>query len=204
MDHRIECLRRVSDFVGQGMIVADQDGNILVENDVARSLALSETPKTGKNISSKGVGLRRLLREFEPTDEGRRLERLIPLFDLKSGRHKHYRVRLGLLDCGEGEPLKVLFATAEPERVHFGEMDALMLSRIRHEIRTPLTTLRGFAELMLNRLYSEAKRKQFLRIIVEETDRLVDYLDETFSLNPSSEASDLGLTSSQEAKCERS
>lgn len=56
-----------------------------------------------------------------------------------------------------------------------------LLATVNHELRTPLTSLRGFAELLRDRELPREKQRQFLDIILTETDRLTglinDFLD---------------------------
>jgi PAS domain S-box-containing protein len=56
-----------------------------------------------------------------------------------------------------------------------------LLATVNHELRTPLTSLRGFAELLRDRELSRPQQRQFLDIILTETDRLTglinDFLD---------------------------
>lgn len=59
------------------------------------------------------------------------------------------------------------------------EMEALkgeLLSILSHKLRTPLTSLRGFVELMLRRDYTPQERREFLTIIHNETKHLTDLI----------------------------
>ncbi|TAK21551.1 MAG: hybrid sensor histidine kinase/response regulator [Chloroflexota bacterium] len=56
-----------------------------------------------------------------------------------------------------------------------------MVSVVSHELRTPLSSIVGFAELLQTREYGEAEQREFLAIIVDESNRLSalinDFLD---------------------------
>lgn len=59
------------------------------------------------------------------------------------------------------------------------QMEALngeWLSILSHKLRTPLTSLRGFVELMLRRDYTPQVRREFLTIMHNETERLTDLI----------------------------
>jgi signal transduction histidine kinase/CheY-like chemotaxis protein len=56
-----------------------------------------------------------------------------------------------------------------------------LVSVVSHELRTPLASVVGFAELLLTRDYSEEQRRTYLRVVVDEGQRLTalinDFLD---------------------------
>ncbi len=56
-----------------------------------------------------------------------------------------------------------------------------LVSMVSHELRTPLASLVGFAELMVSREVSEAQRKEYLGVMLQEGRRLTalinDFLD---------------------------
>ncbi len=60
----------------------------------------------------------------------------------------------------------------------------LFLSQVSHEVRTPMTSIRSFSEILLDpRGLEPAKSERFLRIIHEESVRLTRLLDSTLELN---------------------
>lgn len=56
-------------------------------------------------------------------------------------------------------------------------------SNITHELKTPLTSIRGYAELLKTGLVSEEDHDKFLDIILEESVRLFDLIDSIISLS---------------------
>ena len=58
------------------------------------------------------------------------------------------------------------------------------LSTITHEIRTPLTSIRGFSQTMLDNWekLSEDKKKQFIQIISEQSERLMKLLENVLNV----------------------
>ncbi len=57
-----------------------------------------------------------------------------------------------------------------------------LISTVSHELRTPLTSLRGFAELLLLRRPPPEKQQRFLSIIVQESTRLTDLINDFLDL----------------------
>ncbi|MDT8860397.1 ATP-binding protein [Alkalihalobacillus sp. MEB130] len=56
------------------------------------------------------------------------------------------------------------------------EVVSHLASSISHEVRNPLTTVRGFMQMMLQNEFSEKKRKEYLMISIAEVDRATDII----------------------------
>ena len=68
---------------------------------------------------------------------------------------------------------------------HETEVDRLkseFLSTAAHELRTPMTNIYGFAELLLTREFDEADRHEYLGTIVEQSKRMVSIINELLDL----------------------
>lgn len=60
-------------------------------------------------------------------------------------------------------------------------LPAELLSRLRHELLTPMISLQGFAEILLTRDISEPQKHRYLKIIHQEAHRLVELVEEMLS-----------------------
>ncbi|HET6203322.1 MAG TPA: histidine kinase dimerization/phospho-acceptor domain-containing protein [Planctomycetota bacterium] len=68
--------------------------------------------------------------------------------------------------------------------VHAGEQRrADFLRAVSHEIRTPITAIRSFAEILMRYAEDPAMRQEFLRIIETESGRLNDLLQDLLDFN---------------------
>lgn len=56
------------------------------------------------------------------------------------------------------------------------------LASISHELRTPITYIKGYTEIVMKRELSETERQNYLVIILEETNRLNDLIKQLFDL----------------------
>ncbi|WP_312098665.1 ATP-binding protein [Niallia sp.] len=56
------------------------------------------------------------------------------------------------------------------------------LASISHELRTPLTYIKGYADIIHKRDLSEEEREKYLKIIIDETSRLSQLIEELFKL----------------------
>jgi signal transduction histidine kinase len=56
------------------------------------------------------------------------------------------------------------------------------LSSISHELRTPLTYIKGYADIVYKRNLADEEKEKYLKIIVEETNRLSELIKDLFEL----------------------
>lgn len=68
------------------------------------------------------------------------------------------------------------------ERKKIERLKDELVSTVSHELRTPLTSLRGFAELMLQRTFAPEKQREFLGIILKESLRLTELINDFLDL----------------------
>lgn len=67
------------------------------------------------------------------------------------------------------------------------------LSTASHELRTPLTTLLGYSELLMTRVLTESKKKEFLGFINEESIHLSKIVDDLLDISRLGSQKDSGL-----------
>ncbi|MFJ7841546.1 ATP-binding protein [Lysinibacillus sphaericus] len=65
---------------------------------------------------------------------------------------------------------------------HLREERKEFLSSIAHELRTPITFIKGYTDILYKRDLSERDRQKYLRIIIEETNRLSRLIKDLFDL----------------------
>lgn len=68
------------------------------------------------------------------------------------------------------------------ERKEMDRMKEEMLSAVGHEVRTPLTGMMGYAELMMEMDLTPEQRQEYLGIIYHETERLAELFDNFLNL----------------------
>ena len=112
-------------------------------------------------------------------DKGGRRERR-QLIELAGGGKR-------VLECG----LRISDAASVSQILYFRdvthetEVDRLkseFVSTAAHELRTPMTSIYGFAELLLTREFDEADRRDFLGTIVRQSELTVSILNELLDL----------------------
>ncbi len=96
---------------------------------------------------------------------------------------KHISVRTDPIRDAEGNLTGIVHAVSDiSERKEIERMKSDFVATVSHELRTPLTSLRGFVELMLKRDYPAEKRREFLQVILRESSRLTDLVNDVLDL----------------------
>ncbi len=85
-----------------------------------------------------------------------------------------YSTRIDLRGIDEFDNLTESFnhMASELESVELLRKD--FINNLSHEFKTPIVSIKGFAKLMLNDEISQEEKKQYLNIIISESERLVD------------------------------
>jgi two-component system, OmpR family, phosphate regulon sensor histidine kinase PhoR len=97
---------------------------------------------------------------------------------------RFYTLRLGPVRSPDGMVQGIVGVLSDiTELKEMDQMKTDLMSMVTHEIRTPLATVRGFAQILLKGGIAGDKSKEFLEIINRQSNRLVnlvnDFLDIT-------------------------
>lgn len=81
------------------------------------------------------------------------------------------------LDESKGGPLSDIYHSVNTMSAELSSMDTLrneFVNEFSHEFKTPLSAINGFANLLLDRSCSKEQTAQYLTIISQESERLLD------------------------------
>jgi len=155
-----------SELIGLG----EQEFSALVARDCR-----PETPFPGI------VALRRI-KEAEaagpPSDPRQSLPRL--LIELGGAVKRVLELKLRL--AGAATVSQILYARDITHEVEVDRMKSEFLSHAAHELRTPMASIYGFAELLMQNEFDAATRNDVLKTIYDQTGRLVDIINELLDL----------------------
>ena len=77
---------------------------------------------------------------------------------------------------------QILYVRDVTRETEVDRLKSEFVSFAAHELRTPMTTIYGFAELLLSREFNEADRRDFLSTIVRQSKQTVSIINELLDL----------------------
>jgi signal transduction histidine kinase len=160
-------LRRSLDTLTQGVVLCDENGSVIYRNGRANALMVS---RHGDALAAQAV-----TELLEGAWHEGAAERTL---DLYGPPRRTLQVRARQIDDGR-RPLGVIALIEDiSERRRLEEIRRDFVANVSHELKTPLALVRMFGEMLQSgRVASEAKRKEYLEIIVRESERLSNLIE---------------------------
>ena len=88
------------------------------------------------------------------------------------------------LDCGgEMQELGESFNKMADELAQLEESRRSFVANVSHELRSPMTSMQGYVQAMLDGVIPEAEQPRYLRVVLDETKRLTDLVRDLLDLS---------------------
>jgi two-component system sensor histidine kinase SenX3 len=91
---------------------------------------------------------------------------------------------LGLIIAG-----LIVYTIFLVREIHKNEQQDSFLNAVTHELKTPIASIRLYLETLESRQLSEAQRREFYRIMLEDTDRLTGTVEQVLKAGEARQAS---------------
>ena len=173
---RQEEFRVITENMSEGILVIDHHTNLLSYNAAALTcLEVDDTTGSGSVLClNRSVAFREVVNEAL---SGRHAERLLPL---------HGRI-YNLMASPVSQEGKVAGAAIlildETEKVEREQLRREFTANVSHELKTPLTSISGFAELLKSGIVKDADIPDFATSIYDETQRLIQLVNDIIRLS---------------------
>lgn len=163
-------LETVLASMADGVVVLDALGRVILMNPAARRF-LGESA-LGANLVEfcPSLGVERLVKLEGSLQQAVKLE----------GRSLQVTSSSLRLESSHGF---VLILHDETERVEVERMKSEFLSMVSHELKTPITTIKAFQELLMFREFDKPRREKYLKICLDESERLQKLIEEILGLS---------------------
>ncbi|NLY70435.1 MAG: PAS domain-containing protein [Clostridiales bacterium] len=167
----------ITEGMDEGLIVLDKMGYILSINN--RALELVGSSRSDQT----GIHFLELIREFqvqktiESALDGKFLE--------KSFKIENKIVELRANPVFEGKEVKgaIVLLVDVTEKYRAETIRKEFSANVSHELKTPLTSIYGYAELLKNGLVKEEDVQSFYQRIIDEASRLITLIDDIIKLS---------------------
>lgn len=184
---QVEELRRrkeefgaVTENMSEGLILLDAQGAILSMNSAAARISGARPDAAGAYILT--VDRSRELRELLSRPEGG--ETVVE----RQGRE--YQLRVTPVFSGGERRGAVLLAFDVTEKLGAERARREFTANVSHELKTPLQSIMGSAELLRGGMVKDGDRDRFLERIYSEAERLVTLIDDIIGLSRLDEGGD--------------
>ena len=160
--------------MAEGVLLLDADGRVLLANDVAAALwpgLVPDLPGRHELELFQDADLHRAVRRALEAGEPQEVEVARP--GSAPGISRHWRVRVRPLAAeGPEGPRALVVVEDVTDRRDLDRVRRDFVANVSHELKSPLTTIRGYAETVRDEELEPEARRRFLERIVQETVRM--------------------------------
>ena len=170
---RIANIEKITSNMEEGFIYFDNNGNIVIINDAAKNLLnINRENKLDNLIDNEDFKL--ALRQTRLLKKGKNLD-----LDLEE-----ISVRIFLDPVIDEDIVSYIVIVIDNSKNKKAEaMRREFSSNVSHELKSPLTSINGYAELIATGLAKDDDIKKFGQIINEEGNRLLNIIDDILKLS---------------------
>lgn len=169
-------LNSIISGMNEGMILLNPKGKIISINPAARKLLDGGTDCVGIDMLSlcRNLELQEILAEALQGNQG---ERIIQLYG------ESYQVDADPIICENVVEGVALFFFNVTEKEKAEQLRREFTANVSHELKTPLHSISGYAELLKNDLVKENDRIPFAEKIYNEAQRMIQLVEDIISLS---------------------
>lgn len=185
LEDRITVTNEILDNMNEGLIMLDQNDNILVANGAA--IKLLDVPNN-KHIDSHIISL---VRDREFIDAVRSNEKNTVLLNKNE---KYLNIFISpLIDSEDIVSGKIVFILDNTTNYIEEKYRREFSANISHELKTPLTSINGYAEMIAAGLADEDDIRAFANTILKQGRKLLELIDDIIKLSKLDEKASVSI-----------
>jgi two-component system phosphate regulon sensor histidine kinase PhoR len=174
---RTDNFNRITSHMEEGLIILDRAGKIVTINrSAARFFEVDEDNLPGKHFSVANRNLK-LLESVEKTLKGQHQEEII------EDRDRQYQLRATPVFQDEEISGGILMLYDVTEKRRADNLRREFTANVSHELKTPLTSILGYAEILSNRMAEGADAIEFAGRIQGEAKDLLSMIEDIIRLS---------------------
>ena len=184
LKHKQDEFDQITENMKEALVLLDNSGRIISLNPAARILFNAVMACIGEDFLTVERKQNMRLALDEAKAQGHSEFR-----DKKNGRE--YQFELSRIDSDEKNHGMVILAFDITEQVNAEKHRQEFTANVSHELKTPLQSIIGSAELMENGIVKEEDAPRFVGYIRKEASRLVTLIDDIIRLSQLDEGTDM-------------
>lgn len=166
-------LQYLTENMAQAVIATDANNNVVMSN--AKAIALFGE-LTGKNIELMLCD-KQLIEAYHSSEVNN-----ISTIVIERNK-KYYRVSISTTPLDEEEIHKIILIT-DITKIKLAELERReFFANCSHELKTPLTVIKGYSELLKNKMVKGEKADKYYDSIINDSDRLLGMIDDMLTLS---------------------
>jgi two-component system phosphate regulon sensor histidine kinase PhoR len=173
--------------IADGIIVTDPDDRILVFNSVAEKWFGVREPEVQQHPIENVIhneALISLIKRIKSSSNGNSSALEIQLRSPKSHKNVILQANAARVIRSEQELIGIVTILRDITREReIDRMKTELVSMVAHELRSPLTSISGFSELLLDSSLSETQAHEYAQIILNESSRLGDLINKFLDIS---------------------
>ena len=180
---RQEEFRTITENMSEGLVLIDNKAEVLSYNASAlKLLGASDTP-----FGTSVFTLNRSREFWNAVIEALKGNHSEPEFSIGERRYQLFANPVTVKQKVSGAVLVILDVTEKEQRE---AMRREFTSNVSHELKTPLTSIYGISEIMMNGIVKPEDMRGFAKSIYEETGRLIELVNDILKLSRLDEGGD--------------
>lgn len=167
----------------ESLVIVDENKNLLTVNDSAREIFNSKRDILGENIINL-IRDEEILKMADEALEGKSAEAITRI------GNRDYKCYVNpVFEDKRVRGLLILFID-ETEEIRALRLREEFSSNVSHELKTPLTSISGFSELLVNNLVEDKDKEGFYKLIYNDSKRLLSLVEDIMKISGLENAGD--------------
>ncbi len=159
--------------MSEGVLLLDDAGHVILSNDSALELFNFKGDCHNKNIFEISRNPK-IIAAYNAIKEGESIHELLEI---------NGRVYNVITSPVENEGGGIILFIDITDRAKAERLRREFSANVSHELKTPLTSIKGIAEMLLGGMVKDEDRLHFIQNIKDETDRLIDLIADIIKLS---------------------
>ena len=176
LDNKKNELDTIIDNMQEGIVILNKNDDVVIINQSAKNILKVENYKLYENF----FNLCRIIPVYEIVSEAHENKKINRIITLNDRKYLFTANPIISNDIFSGIALIFFDVT---ERQNAEQLRREFTANVSHELKTPLHTIAGYSELIINGMVKESDKDKFMNVIFNETQRMSKLVEDIINLS---------------------